>query len=146
MATSRWHIYWRGKNSRAIRGTCRGLRGKNSIAKKVINSRGDTIKFTMVKVQAHFHHNRDGIYIGEGIIPELLGVHIVGYDGRIPSLKGLLIRKVIYSRILSHLPLRWLPSCDLLDKEALSTADYHCHMHCTLGYGTVLMVLQAKIS
>ena len=65
----------------------------------------------MVKVQAHFHHNRDGIYIGEGRIPELLRVHIVGYDGRIPSLKRLLIREVIYSRILSHLPLRWLPSC-----------------------------------
>ena len=127
----------------------------------------------MVKVQAHFHHNRDGIYIGEGRIPELLGVHIVGYEGRIPSLKRLLIcevilislrwlrykhifiiiamayilareefraigstysglrgknslakrlliRKVIYSRIQSHLPLRWLPSCDLLDKEVFS--------------------------
>ena len=49
----------------------------------------------VVKVQAHFHHNRDGIYIGEGRIPELLGVHIVGYEGRIPSLKRLLIREVI---------------------------------------------------
>ena len=102
MAISRWHIYWRGKNSRAIRCTCRGLRRKNSLAKKVINSRGDTIKFTMVKVQAHFHHNRDGIYIGEGRIPELLGVHIEGYNGRIPSLKMLLIREVIL------LSLQWL--------------------------------------
>ena len=71
------------------------FRGKNSFAKKVINSRGDTNKFTVVKVQAHFHHNRDGIYIGEGRISELLGVHIVGYEGRIPSLKRLLIREVI---------------------------------------------------
>ena len=100
----------------------------------------------MVKVQAHFHHNRDGIYIGEGRIPELLGVRIVGSDGRIPSLKRLLIREVIYSRILSHLPLRWLPSCDLLDKEALSAIHYHCHMHWKLRYGTLLMVPQAKLS
>ena len=49
------------------------LQEKNSLAKKVINSRGDTIKFVMVKVQAHFRHNRDGIYIGEGRIPELSG-------------------------------------------------------------------------
>ena len=49
----------------------------------------------MVQVLAHFHHNRDGIYIGEGRIPELLGVHIVGYEGRIPSLKRLLLREVI---------------------------------------------------
>ena len=59
-------------------------------------------KFTVVQVQAHFHHNRDGIYIGEGRIPDLLGVHIVGYEGRIPSLKRLLIREVIL------ISLRWL--------------------------------------
>ena len=56
----------------------------------------------MVKVQAHFHYNRDGIYIGERRIPELLGVHIVGYEGRIPLLKRLLIREVIL------ISLRWL--------------------------------------
>ena len=55
----------------------------------------------MVKIQAHFRHNRDGIYIGKGRIPELLGLHIVGYEGRIPSLKRLLIHEVIL------ISLRW---------------------------------------
>ena len=35
-----------------------------------------------------------------GDIPELLGVHVVGYEGMIPSLKRLLIREVIYIMIL----------------------------------------------
>ena len=56
----------------------------------------------MVKVEAHFHHNCDGIYIGEGRMPKLLGVHIVGYEGRIPSLKRLLMCEVIL------ISLRWL--------------------------------------
>ena len=78
--------------------------------------------------------------------PSYQGVHRVAYNGRIPLLKRLLIREVIYSRILSHLPLQWLPSCNLLDKEALSAIHYHCHMHWKLRYGTLLMVPQAKLS
>ena len=68
-------------------------------------------------VREHLRNHRDGIYIGEGRIPELLSVHLVGYEGILPSLKRLLIREVIYIGILSHFPLRSLSSCDLLDKE-----------------------------
>ena len=40
-----------------------------------------------------FCYHRDGIYFSEGRIPELLGVHVVGYEGRIPSLKRLLFAR-----------------------------------------------------